>query len=73
MIPDAGTPRSARPEIIPAEPSGRCSPEDSVEPLGAECGIITKVKVDVTLERAIGVERSPAAAAHVVALVGASP
>jgi hypothetical protein len=29
-------------------------------PLGAERGIITKVEVDVTLERAIGVERGPA-------------
>jgi len=49
------------------------SPEDSVEPLGAERGIITEVEVEVTLERAIGVERGPAAAAHVVALVGALP
>jgi hypothetical protein len=31
--------------------------------LGSERGIITKVEVDVTLERAIGVERGPAAAA----------
>ena len=31
------------------------SPDDSYEPLGAERGIITKVEVDVTLERAIGV------------------
>jgi len=49
------------------------SQDDSVEPLGAERGIITKVEVDVTLERAIGVERGPAATAHVVALVGALP
>jgi hypothetical protein len=49
------------------------SPEDSVEPLGAERGIITKVEVDVTLERAIGIECGPAATAHVVALVGALP
>jgi len=33
------------------------SPDDSFEPLGAERGIITKVEVEVTLERAIGVER----------------
>src|SRR6266481_297865 len=46
---------------------------DSAESLGAERGIITKVEVDVALERAIGVERGPAAAAHVVALVGALP
>ena len=44
------------------------SPDDSVEPLGAERGIITNVEVDVTLERAIGVERGPAATAHVGAL-----
>ena len=31
-------------------------PDDSVEPLGAERGIIAEVEVDVTLERAIGVE-----------------
>src|SRR5580704_15261512 len=49
------------------------SPDHSVESLGAERGIITKVEVDVTLERATGVERGPAAAAHVVALIGALP
>jgi hypothetical protein len=32
-----------------------------------------EVEVDVTLERAIRVERGPAAPAHVVALVGALP
>jgi hypothetical protein len=42
-------------------------PDDSAEPLGAERGIIAEVEVDVTLERAIGVERGPAATAHVVA------
>jgi hypothetical protein len=47
--------------------------DDSVESLGSERGIITKVEIDVTLERAIGVERGPAAAAHLVALVGALP
>jgi len=47
-------------------------PRDS-GPLGAERGIITKVKVDVTLERALGVERGPATTAHVVALVQALP
>src|SRR6266702_2631934 len=52
---------------------GGSSPDHSVESLGAERGFITKVEVNVTLERAIGVERSPAAAAHVVALVGALP
>jgi hypothetical protein len=46
------------------------SPGYSGDPLGAERGIITKVKVDVAFERAIGVERGPAATAHVVALVG---
>jgi hypothetical protein len=35
-------------------------PDDSVEPLGAERGIIAEVEVDVTLKRAIGVERGPA-------------
>ena len=45
----------------------------SVEWLGSERGIIAKVEVDVTLERAIGVQRGPAAAAHIVALVGALP
>jgi hypothetical protein len=49
------------------------SPDHSAEPLGAERGIITKVEVDVALERAIGVERGPAATAHVVAFVGAPP
>ena len=44
-----------------------------LESLGSERGIITKVEVDVALERAIGAERSPAAAAHIVALVGALP
>ena len=44
-----------------------------VEPLGAERGIVTEVEVDVALERAVGVERGPAAAARVVALVGALP
>src|SRR6516225_5948516 len=53
--------------------AGVVSREDSAEPLGAERGIITQVKVDVTFERAIGVERGPAATAHVVALVGALP
>jgi hypothetical protein len=48
-------------------------PDDSVEPLGAERGVITEVEVDVTLERAIEVERGLAATAHVVALVGAVP
>jgi hypothetical protein len=36
------------------------SPDDSVEPLGPERGIITKVEVDAALERAIGVEHGPA-------------
>jgi hypothetical protein len=40
---------------------------------GAERGIITKVEVDMTPERAIGVEHVPATTAHVVALVGAMP
>src|SRR5204863_6291353 len=53
--------------------TGGRSPDDSVEPLGAERGIITKVEVDVALERAIGVERDPAATARIVALVGALP
>ena len=44
---------------------------DSAESLGSERGIITKVEVDVALEHAIRVERGPAAAAHIVALVGA--
>jgi hypothetical protein len=52
---------------------GGRSPDDFVEPVGTERGIIAKVEVDVTLERAIGVERGPAAAAHVIALVGALP
>jgi hypothetical protein len=52
--------------------AGYC-PDGSVEPLGAERGIITKVEVDVALERAIGVERGPAAAAHLVALVRTLP
>jgi hypothetical protein len=47
---------------------GYC-PDGSIKPLGAERGIITKVKVDVALECAIGVERGPAATAHLVALV----
>ena len=42
----------------------RRSPDGSVESLGSERGIITKVKVNVTPERAIGVERGPAATAH---------
>jgi hypothetical protein len=46
---------------------------DSAESLGSERGIITKVEVDVALERAIGVERGPAAATHIVALFGALP
>jgi hypothetical protein len=44
-----------------------------VEPLGAEPGIVTEVKIDVALEPAVGVERGPAAPARVVALVGALP
>ncbi len=39
----------------------------------SERGIITKMEVDAALERAVGAERGPAAAAHVVALVGALP
>ena len=46
---------------------------DSFEPLGSERGIVTKVEVDVALERAIAVESGPAAAAHIVSLVGAVP
>src|SRR5207249_12081612 len=53
--------------------TGGRSPDDSVEPLGAERGIITKVEVDVALERASGVERDPAATARIVALVGSLP
>ena len=68
MIPDTGTPRYR----LHREFDGR-SPDHSVELLGAERGITAKVEVDVTLERAIGVERGPAATAHVVALVGALP
>src|SRR5271155_3351709 len=49
------------------------SPGGFVEPLGAEPGIVAEVEVDVALERAVGVERGPAAAARVVALVGALP
>ena len=68
MIPDpaprhaafGGTGKSFR-----RSPAG---PRDS-GPLGAERGIITKVEVDVTRERAIGVKRGPATTAHVVALV----
>jgi len=52
---------------------GGISLDDCVESLGSERGIITEVEIDVTLERAIGVERGPAAAAHLVALVGALP
>jgi hypothetical protein len=48
-------------------------PDGTVEPLGAERGIITKVKVDVAPERAIGIERGPAATAHLVALVRTLP
>jgi hypothetical protein len=48
-------------------------PDGSAEPLGAERGIITKVEVDVSLERAIGVERGPTAAAHLIALVRTLP
>ena len=33
----------------------------------AATGIIIQVEVDVALERAVGVERGPAAAAHIVA------
>jgi hypothetical protein len=49
------------------------SRDDYVESLGSERGIVTKVEVDVALEHAIGVERGPAATAHIVALVGALP
>jgi len=49
------------------------SPAGFGEPLGAEPGFITEVEVDVALERAVEVERCPAAAARVVALVGALP
>jgi hypothetical protein len=49
------------------------SRDDSVESLGSERGVITKVEVDVACERVIGIERGPAAAAHIVALVGALP
>ena len=52
--------------------SGR-SLDDCVESLGSERGIVTRVEVDVALERAVGVERGPAAPAHVVVLVGALP
>jgi hypothetical protein len=77
VIPDAGTP-ARRVRRDPGKsfrwsPSGAASREDSAEPLGAKRGIITEVEVDVTLERAIEVERGPAATAHVVALVGALP
>ena len=47
--------------------------DDCVESLGSERRIVTKVEVDVALERAIGAERGPAAAAHIVTLVGALP
>src|SRR5271170_1644406 len=47
--------------------------DDCVESLGSERRIVTKVEVDVALERAISAERGPAAAAHIVALVGALP
>jgi hypothetical protein len=47
---------------------GYC-PDGSAGPLGAKRGIITKVEVDVALKRAIGVERGPAAAAHLITLV----
>lgn len=47
--------------------------DDSVESLGSERGVIAKVEVDVAFERAIRVERGPAATTHIVALVGALP
>jgi len=43
--------------------------DDCVESLGSEGRIVTKVEVDVALEHAIVAERSPAAAAHIVAVV----
>jgi len=49
------------------------SRDDCVESLGSERGIVTKVEVDVALERAIGAESGPAAAARIVTLVGALP
>jgi hypothetical protein len=47
--------------------------DDCVESFGSERGIVTKVEVDLALKRAIGVERGPTTAAHIVALVGALP
>ena len=44
-----------------------------MESIGSERGIVTKVEVDVALECAIGAEPGPAAAAHIVTLVGALP
>ncbi|MGH3192553.1 MAG: PIN domain-containing protein [Streptosporangiaceae bacterium] len=43
------------------------SPDEPVESLGSERGIITKVEVDVTLKRAVRVERGPAAAFKLLA------
>jgi len=51
---------------------GYC-PDGSAEPLSVKRGIVTKVEIDVAIERAIGVERGPAATAHLIALVRAMP